>query len=85
MARICFYGVSTVCLRKSVMIERTKDKTMIVLTPAMVAVAVAVGCAEVGCLEDSRCSCSPLYSKYWRLDAITCEGRNGISQTMLSE
>jgi len=63
------------------MIDRTKDKTMIVLTPAM----VAVGCAEVGCLEDSRCSCSPIYSKCWRLDAITCEERNGISQAMLSE
>ena len=52
MARICFYGVSTVCLRKSVMIERTKDKTMIVLTPAM----VAVGCAEgIGLVESRWC------------------------------
>ena len=32
------------------MIERTKDKTMIVLTPAM----VAVGCAEVVGMVDSR-------------------------------
>lgn len=28
---------------------------------------------------------SPLYRKDWRLSAITCEGRNGISQAMLSE
>jgi hypothetical protein len=47
---------------------------MIVLTPAM----VAVGCAEVAGLVDGRCSFSPMYSKYWRLDAITCEGRNGM-------
>lgn len=33
------------------MVERTKDKTMIVLTPAM----VAVGCAEVvGLVEDRQ-------------------------------
>ena len=34
------------------MIERTKDKTMIVLTPAM----VAVGCAEgIGLVESRWC------------------------------
>jgi hypothetical protein len=63
------------------MVERTKDKTMIVLTPAM----VAVGCAEVAGLDNSRCGFPPIYSKDWRLDANTCEGRNGISQAMLSE
>ena len=63
------------------MIERTKDKTMIVLTPAM----IAVGCAEVASLVDSRCGFSPIYSKDWRQYAITCEGRNGISQAVSSE
>ena len=50
MARIWRYDVSIVCLRVSIVIERTKDKTMIVLTPAM----VAVGCAEDVGMVDGR-------------------------------
>ena len=42
--------VSVLNSRVSIVVKRTKDKTMIVLTPAM----VAVGCAEVGGLVDSR-------------------------------
>lgn len=40
--------------------KHTKDKTMIVLTPAM----VAVDCAEGGGLVDRRWIPSPLYRKY---------------------
>jgi hypothetical protein len=50
MARICHGSVSVLCPRVSIMRKHTKDNTMIVLTPAM----LAVGCAEVVGLVDSR-------------------------------
>jgi hypothetical protein len=50
MARIFYVSVSILCPRVPIMRKHTKDKTMIVLTPAM----VAVGCAEVGGLVSSR-------------------------------
>jgi hypothetical protein len=50
MARICQWYVSILCLGVSVVIRHTKDKTMIVLTPAM----VAGGCAEAAGWVDSR-------------------------------
>ena len=50
MARICWLDVSIVCLRIFIVVKRTKDKTMIVLTPAM----IAIGCAEVVGSVDSR-------------------------------
>ena len=61
--------------------ERTKDKTMIVLTPAM----VAVDCAEGVGLVGRRWIPSLLYRKYWRLYAFRCSAFNGSCQEMLSE
>ena len=50
MARICWWEISTVCSRVYIVTVHTKDKTIIVMTPAM----VAVGCAEVGGMVDGR-------------------------------